>query len=74
MYTGFWWGNLRKRDHLGDSGVDERIIIRWIFRKWDVGAWTGSMWLRLWTGGGHLCNEPSGSIKCGEFLDWLRTG
>ena len=35
--TGFWWGNLRVRDHLGDPGVDRRIILRWIFRKCDVG-------------------------------------
>ena len=35
-YTGFWWGNLRERDHLGDPGVDGRIILRCIFRKWDV--------------------------------------
>jgi len=34
----FWWGNLRERDHLGDPGVDRRIILRWIFRKWDVGG------------------------------------
>jgi hypothetical protein len=27
---------------------------RWIFRKWDVGVWTGSSWLRIGTGGGHL--------------------
>jgi hypothetical protein len=41
--TGFWWGNLRERDHLGDPGVDGRIIIRWIFRKWDLGGmyWIG---------------------------------
>jgi hypothetical protein len=26
--TGFWWGNLRERDHLEDPGLDERIIIR----------------------------------------------
>jgi len=26
-------GNLRERDHLGDPGVDGRIILRWIFRK-----------------------------------------
>jgi len=31
-YTGFWWGNLRERDHLGDPGVDGRIILRWMFR------------------------------------------
>jgi hypothetical protein len=44
--TGFWWGNLRQRDHLRDPGVDGRIILRWIFRKWDVGVWTGLSWLR----------------------------
>ena len=41
MCTGFWWGNLRDRDHLVDLGVDGRIILRLIFRKWDVGVWTG---------------------------------
>jgi hypothetical protein len=25
------------RGHWGDPGVDGRIILRWIFRKWDVG-------------------------------------
>jgi hypothetical protein len=41
--TGFWWGNLREIDNLGNPGVDGRIIprVRWIFRKWDVGLWTG---------------------------------
>jgi len=39
---------------LGDPGVDGRIILRWIFRKWDVVLWTGSSWLRVGTGGGHL--------------------
>jgi len=38
VYTGFWRGNMKERDHLGDSGVDGRIILRWIFRYWDVGA------------------------------------
>ena len=45
---------LRQRDHLGDPGLDESIIVRWIFRKWDVGVWTGSSWLRIGLGGGHL--------------------
>jgi len=35
-YTGFWWGNLNERDHLGDPGIDGRIILSCIFRKWDV--------------------------------------
>ena len=38
----------------GDPGVDGRIILRWIFRKWDVGGWTRSSWLRVGTGDGHL--------------------
>jgi len=37
MYTGFWCGNLRERDHLEDLGIDGRIILSWIFRKWGVG-------------------------------------
>jgi len=49
-----WWGNLRERDHLGDPGVDGRIRLRCIFRKWDVRVWTGSSWLRIGTGGGLL--------------------
>ena len=52
--TRFLWGNLRERDHLEDQGVDGRIILRWIFRKWDVVAGTGSIWLKIGTGGGHL--------------------
>jgi len=45
------------------------IILRWSFRKWEVGVWTGSSWLRIGTGTSKCGNEPSGSIKCGEFLD-----
>jgi len=61
---------------LDDPGEDGRIILKLIFRKWDVGVRIGPCWLRIGTGGGtcECGNEPSGSIKCGEFLDWLRTG
>jgi hypothetical protein len=42
LYTGFWWGNLTERDHLEDTGVDGRIILRWIFRNLDGGmGWIG---------------------------------
>jgi len=54
VYTEFWWGNLRERDHLRDPGLDGRIILRWIFRKWYVRVWTGSSSFRIGTGGGHL--------------------
>jgi len=36
--TRLWWGNLTERDHLENPGVDGRIILRWIFRKREVGA------------------------------------
>jgi hypothetical protein len=52
--TQFWWGNLTVKDHWGDPGVDGRIVLKWIFRKWDVVLWTGLIWLRIKTDGGHL--------------------
>jgi hypothetical protein len=63
LCTGFWWGNLRERDHLEDPGVDGGIL-RWIFWKWDGGHGAGS-------GKGQVAgtceceNQPSDSIKCG---------
>jgi len=47
-------GKPEGKNHLGDPVVEGRIILKWIFRKWDVGVWTGSNWLRIGTGGGHL--------------------
>ena len=70
-YTGFWWRYLKERYHLGDPGVDKRIILRWIFRKRDV----GDVLDRAGSGKGQVVdtcecgNEPSGSMECGEFLD-----
>ena len=43
-------GKTEGKRPVGDPDVDGRIILRWIFRKWDVDMWTG----RIVTGGGHL--------------------
>ena len=54
MLIGFWWGNLREGDHLEDPGVDERIILIWVFENLFEEACTGLRWLRIRTGGRSL--------------------
>jgi hypothetical protein len=51
VHIGFWWGDLTETDHLEDTDVQLRIIIKWIFNKWDGKAWIGLIWLRIVTGG-----------------------
>jgi hypothetical protein len=46
---------MREREHWGDPGIDVRIIIKCIFRRWDVVVWTGLLWLRIEAGGVHVC-------------------
>jgi hypothetical protein len=43
-------GKPKSKRPLGRRGVDGKIILRWIFRNWDVGAWSASSWLRIGTG------------------------
>jgi hypothetical protein len=45
--TGFWWGDLRDGVHLEVPDLDGRKILKWVFKKWDGGAWIGLMWLRI---------------------------
>jgi len=69
-------GNLKERDRLGDPGGNGRIILRYNFRKWYEGVWSGLSWIRIRTGSRHLRlqYESSGSIKCGKFLGYLKRG
>jgi hypothetical protein len=60
--------NLKGRDHLEDLGIDGKIILEWIT------GWEGVDWMHLvqdrdqwWAFVNRIINEPSGSIKGGEF-------
>jgi hypothetical protein len=48
---GFGGENVKERDRLEGPGVGGRIILGWIFRKWD---WAGLIWLKIWTDDGIL--------------------
>ena len=47
-------GNMRENDHCEDPGVDGKMILRWIFRKWEGVVGTGWIWLRIGTSGRYL--------------------
>jgi hypothetical protein len=50
----FLVGKPEGRDRWGDRSLDGRIMLRWIFKKWDVGLRTGLVWLRIGILGGRL--------------------
>ena len=71
MHTGFWWRNLKNRDHLEDLGIDGRTILTRILVKYDGRVWTGFIWLTI-----ELLdhcehgNEPWGFIYCKDCLNY----
>jgi hypothetical protein len=54
MYTEFWRGNLRERDQCGRPRHRYEDNIKMDLQEFGCGVWTGSIWLRIGTGGGHL--------------------
>jgi len=51
VHLGFGRGDLVERDHQEDSGIDGRIILKWVLKKWDGEARTGLLWLKIVMGG-----------------------
>jgi len=51
---GSWLGNRKEGDHWGLLGVDGRIILERISRRWNVCIWTGLGWPRIEIGGERL--------------------
>jgi hypothetical protein len=51
MHTKFWFENVKGRDH-SEIGVDVKIILECILRKWGGKVWSGCIWLGIRTSGG----------------------
>jgi hypothetical protein len=69
MHTGFWWGNVKERNHLHELtvGIDGKITLRLILQRWEGRVWTGFIWFRTGNVAG-ICehgNKPAGSIQWG---------
>jgi hypothetical protein len=73
VHAGVWWGSPREKIYLEHLGVDGRMILKLIFKS-GMGIWTGLTRLRIRTVAGFCgySNQLSVSIKCGDFLDYLR--
>jgi hypothetical protein len=60
LCRGFWWGSLREGDNWGDKDIDGRIILKWIFRKWQGVGCTG------WSG--LMIGQVAGTCEYGNEL------
>jgi hypothetical protein len=51
MHTKFRSGSLKGRGNSEDIGVDRKMILDWILRKYGGKVCTGHIWLRIGTNG-----------------------
>ena len=73
MHKWLGWGDRRKGYHFENLGLEMRIILKWIFKKWDGEVWTVFIWIKdRWRTRVNVVNKLLDSMKCGEFLDYLR--
>jgi hypothetical protein len=70
-YIGFWWKNLKEMCHLKDVSIDKRITSKRILWKYNGrhGCCSSGSGCGKVVGSCEDGNEPSGSLKCKEFLD-----
>jgi hypothetical protein len=54
VFTGFWLGGLKGRDHWKDLGVGGKITLRWTLGRWGSMGRTGFGWVRIGSSGGLL--------------------
>jgi hypothetical protein len=64
MYIEYWWGSQKERDHWEDLDIGGWTMLEWILERQEGMIWVGLIWFKIG-------NEPAGSIKCWEFLEWL---
>jgi len=51
VFTGFWLGGPKARDHCEDLGVGGRITLRWTLGRLRSMGRTGFSWLRIGSSG-----------------------
>jgi hypothetical protein len=72
MHTKFWLEYPSERSLLEDPDICDRVLLKWMLKKWDVTLWAGFIWLRIGSNDAIFWHDiaPSGSVRCRVFLKW----